>query len=178
MAIYVAFLRGINVGGHRVQMATLRAAFEALGFDDVRTFIASGNVIFDGGRSRPATLEARIEAHLAGALGFAAPPVLRTPAELRRVIADVPFDASDRARAHAVHVIFMREPLDATTAGAIEALSTPRDRLVARGREIYWWCGGLLSETLVPDRALARALGPRVTTMRNLTMLEKLAATV
>lgn len=178
MACYVALLRGINVGGHRVQMARLREAFEALGFTGVRTFIASGNVVFEGGRRQPATLEPLIERHLAAALGFAVPTLLRTPAQLREVIEAVPFTADQRAAAHAVHVMFLREPIDAAAAAALQRLDTPRDRFRPSDREVYWWCGGPLSETPVPASALARALGGRVTTMRNLTMLNKLAATL
>ncbi len=178
MAIQIALLRGINVGGHRVQMARLREAFEALGLTSVRTFIASGNVVFDGGRRSAASLERAIEAHLESVLGFAVPTLLRTPAQLRATIDGVPFSEQDIAAAHAVHVIFLREALDGTTAAALPDLDTPRDRFAASGREIYWWCGGPLSETLVPAKAFGRVLGPRVTTMRNMTMLRRLAATL
>ena len=61
---YVAFLRAINVGGHTVKMDALRAHLAALGFADVQTFIASGNVLFTA-PGDPAALEAQIEAHLA-----------------------------------------------------------------------------------------------------------------
>ena len=60
MARYIAFMRGINVGGHQVKMDDLRKWFEALEFDNVATFIASGNVIFEAGRAKPATLTAPI----------------------------------------------------------------------------------------------------------------------
>lgn len=178
MATRVALLRGINVGGHRVQMVRLREAFEALGFDAVRTFIASGNVVFDAGRAAPTTLEPKIEAHLAATLGFPAPTLLRTPAELRAVIADVPFSDAELAAAHAVHVIFQREAPDRETVAALSSLETPRDRFAAGRREIYWWCGGPMSETLVPPKDFQRVLGRRVTTTRNMTMLRRLAATL
>jgi uncharacterized protein (DUF1697 family) len=178
MALQVALLRGINVGGHRVPMARLREAFEELGFTGVRTFIASGNVVFDGGRKSAASLERTIEAHLASVLGFDVPTLLRTPAELHAIVDRVPFSEADVAAAHAVHVIFLREPLDRAAAAALPELDTPRDRFATAGREIYWWCGGPLSETLVPAKAFGRVLGPRVTTMRNMTMLRRLAATL
>ncbi len=69
MPRYVAFLRAINVGGHTVKMDYLRMLFEALGFSNVETFIASGNVIFDSKATSAKALEKRIEHCLAEALG-------------------------------------------------------------------------------------------------------------
>src|SRR6185369_8391120 len=63
MPKYVAFLRAINVGGHVVKMDQLRALFEALGFANVETFIASGNVIFDSKSKNVAALERKIDRH-------------------------------------------------------------------------------------------------------------------
>ncbi len=76
----VAFLRAINVGGHTVSMAALRAEFEALGLKDVETFIASGNVIFTAPTGNRAALERKIESHLHGALGYEVKTFLRTRA--------------------------------------------------------------------------------------------------
>lgn len=176
MPRYVAFLRGINVGGHRVQMSRLRDEFAALGFTAAETFIASGNVIFDSPSRSTAALESRIEAHLGAALGYAVPTLLRTPAELRDVLAHLPFTPDEVSSAHAVHVIFLREPIGADEDRAVRALDTPVDLLRSRGRELYWWCRGLLSESQVPPAAFGRVLGRRVTTMRNTTMLKKLVA--
>jgi uncharacterized protein (DUF1697 family) len=70
MPRYVAFLRAINVGGHIVKMDALRRHFASLGFDDVETFIASGNVIFQSRSTAAAALERRIEACLEERLGY------------------------------------------------------------------------------------------------------------
>ena len=80
MARFVALLGGINVGGHRVTMDRLRTEVTALGFTDVATFIASGNVLFTG----PArgNHEVRIQDHLAEQLGWPVPTFVRTAAEV------------------------------------------------------------------------------------------------
>ena len=67
----IAFLRAINVGGHTVKMDRLRTLFEELGYANVATYIASGNVIFEMPRMSTQTLEAQIEHHLQQALGYA-----------------------------------------------------------------------------------------------------------
>lgn len=176
MPRYVAFLRGINVGGHRVQMSRLREVFAEMGCAGAETFIASGNVIFDSPSRTPAALETRIEAHLAAALGYAVPTLLRTPAQLDAVLGALPFTPDELASAHAVHVVFLRDPIAPHEEAGLLALDTPVDRLRPRGRELYWWCGGKLSESQIPPAAFGRALGRRVTTMRNTTMLKKLVA--
>lgn len=172
----VAFLRGINVGGHRVQMARLREEFVGLGFTDVETFIASGNVLFTTpARSLPA-LEARIEARLQSALGYAVPALLRTPAEVRATVDRVPFPADEIAAARSVYVIFLRQALSAELEPQVRALDTAMDAFCGSGRELYWLCRGLLSDSLVPPASFTRVLGRQPTTMRNMTMLRKLAA--
>src|SRR6185312_91254 len=90
MRTYVAFLGGINVGGHRVTMERLRAEFETLGFADVSTFIASGNVVFGAEGARTA-LEPAIEAHLAERLGYPVPTFVRAARDVVRVATLAPF---------------------------------------------------------------------------------------
>src|SRR5262245_20090236 len=101
MASYVAFLGGINVGGNRVTMDRLRSEFEALGFDDVGTFIASGNVFFRASGSA-AQLESRIEVHLEGALGYAVPTFLRTNAAVVAAAERAPFGTARPGHTHAI----------------------------------------------------------------------------
>jgi len=88
MARFAAFLRGINVGGHRITNDELRAACEAVGLRDVATFRASGNVIFSAEDGEdPDAIVDRIETGLAGTLGYEVPVLLRTAAEVSEVAA-------------------------------------------------------------------------------------------
>ena len=88
----VAFLRAVNLGSHRkVAMADLRREFEGLGFDDVSTFVNSGNVIFSTGR-RGRALERAIEERLRAAIGFDVPTYVRTAAEVHELLAAEPFE--------------------------------------------------------------------------------------
>ena len=78
MTVYIAFLRAINVGGRTVKMDRLRGLFEHLGYADVETFIASGNVIFQSPAEDTRALEQQIEAHLAASLGYEVATFVRT----------------------------------------------------------------------------------------------------
>lgn len=175
MPQYVALLRGINVGGHRVTMERLRGLFEALRFADVSTFIASGNVIFRTPERKPAAIERRIEEHLHEALGYEVATFLRTPSEIAAIAALRPF-GDPETPGHTIHAAFLREPIPGAAAERLLALRTTFDDfLVGRDREFFWLCRGRSSDTLVPASKLAKAIaGP--TTMRNMTMLRKLAA--
>lgn len=88
----VAFLRGINVGGHhKIPMCALKKAFEAMGFKNVRTVLASGNVVFEQKGRKVEDLEGTISRGLAGAFGFPVPVLLRSMRELAALVAADPF---------------------------------------------------------------------------------------
>ena len=175
MPRYVALLRAINVGGHVVKMDRLRALFEELGFQNVETFIASGNVIFQCRSAKPAALEQRIERHLEAALGYAVATILRTPDELAAVAAYEPF-AHDGgvAATDALYVSFAKTALDDAVHAKLLALRTDVDDFHAHGREVYWRCRTKLSESRVSSAALERAYA-MPSTMRNVTTVRKLA---
>ena len=87
---YVALLRGINVGGHAViKMADLSACVAELGYDDVRTFIASGNVLLQSTK-RPAALEAELERALERRYDLPIRVVVRSAREVARIVERVP----------------------------------------------------------------------------------------
>jgi uncharacterized protein (DUF1697 family) len=172
----VAFLRAINVGGHVVKMAELKALFEELAFREVSTVIASGNVLFSTRSADAAALERRIERHLERALGYEVATFLRSPQELADVAAFEPFPGAAPAAGIEVRsVLFLKAPLGAQACQALMALRTPTDEFHVHGREAYWLRRGRVSETKVTGARLERALGGP-TTARNVTTVRKLAA--
>ncbi len=173
---YVAFLRGINVGGHRVKMDVLAAQFVALKYENVTTFIASGNVLFEApALADPAAIERAIEAQLERSLGYEVATFLRTPAELAAVLAYQPFSDEDtNAEGHTIHVGFLREPLDEVTAQSLLGFRTAMDEFAVLGREFSWLCRGKSTDSLVKWPKVAKAVKAE-STMRNMTMLRKLA---
>jgi uncharacterized protein (DUF1697 family) len=114
----VALLRGINVGGKNlVKMDELRAAFEQMGFADVATYIASGNVLFRAPRQQSAKLAARIESELTRRFGIDLRVVLMTEAQLRTVVEEAPRGFG--AKTELCDVLFLRKPLTAKKAYAM-----------------------------------------------------------
>ena len=109
---YVAFLRGINVGGHKsLRMADLRAAFEDMGLEDVRTVQASGNMIFEaGGEETAGAVAARIEIELEKVLGYPIGVAVRTLTDIVRLVASDPFRRVAITPETRLYVTFLSHP--------------------------------------------------------------------
>ena len=173
---YVAFLRGINVGGHRLQMETLRNLFATLGFAKIATFIASGNVIFETMSTEPSEIETRIEAHLRESLGYDVDTFLRTPAELASIVAFRPFHSLDAdAPDHTLHVGFLRTAVGDEVERKLASFRGEMDDFHVHGRELFWLCRGKVTDSKVSWPLVAKTLATS-STMRNLKTIRKLAA--
>ena len=173
---WIALLRAINVGGHTVKMERLRTLFVDLGFANIATFIASGNVIFEAAASDAQTLERRIEQHLQHSLGYAVATFLRTPAELAAVAQHQPFAPADLAdETNALYVAFLPAPPTAAAHAALLAYRSAVDDFHVHGREVYWLCRTKISDSAFSGARLEKAIGMPAT-MRNITTVRKLAA--
>lgn len=176
MPRFVAFLRGINVGGHRLKMDRLRALFAEAGFTNVSTFIASGNVIFDAPTDDEPQVVARIQAHLKAQLGYEVATYLRTLPELQEILARRPFAPHllDEP-GNGLYVTFLSDVPPKEAASLLASLQTPDDFFAIEGREMYWLRRGRLSDSTVSLKELATVPG-EAGTMRNVTTLRKLIA--
>jgi uncharacterized protein (DUF1697 family) len=172
---YAALLRAINVGGHTVRMQELCAMFEAMKLSNVRSVIASGNVLFETRASDTSALESRIETALRKALGYDVETFLRTPEELDSLAAHDPFAGNDPVlEGHRVHVLFTRSTITAAEQKRVLALATAYDDFAVYGREIYWRTRGNSSDSTITPAMWRRAFD-RPTTARNVTTVRKLA---
>ena len=176
MTSWVALLRGVNVGGITVKSAELRELFEELGFGDVRTVLASGNVVFTAtDAAASADLKHRIEQALRDRFGYDAWIVLVTREQVERVVGAFPFDASDASRQPWVVFGSDEAVLDelVETAGDTDPDVDP----IARGEGVVYW-NPVKGTTL--QTPFAKLLGKSrykpVTTNRNLRTLMKLLA--
>ena len=173
MTRYIALLRGINVGGHRVKMDELRRLFEELGLSRVETVIASGNVVFETAETDARRLEHDIERHLARALGYEAPTFLRTVPELAGVAAQKHFDLSREPEGSVVYVLFLRDRPGAGVVKALRELDTANDEARAGKREVYWLRRGRVKDSDVFGAKLGALLGTEVTS-RNLNTVQRI----
>lgn len=176
MARYVAFLRGMNLGNRRLKNPELKAEFKQLGFVEVATFRASGNVVFEsGGRAGEAALARKIEAGLADGLGYEVPVFLRGVAEVTAIAAHEPFPAKALAASKGkLQVSLLAKEPSAKARTTVQALATDQDRLAFGGRELYWLPSGGISESELDLKAIDKALGKGTT--RTMGTVEQIAA--
>ena len=134
---YVALLRGINVGGrNRLPMDELARSFEQAGCVSVRTYIQSGNVVFAAAPSIALDARESVEATVSARIGADIPIVLRSAADLARVVDENPFlDESHDFRA--LHVGFLAGKPPQDRVSSLDPDRSPPDELVVSGKEIY-----------------------------------------
>ena len=168
--VYVALLRGINVGGKAmVSMANLREVCTAVGCEDVVTYIQSGNVVL---RSplRPPKLKAALAAAIAERFGFEPAVMIRTAKELAAVVDRNPFAGADEKH---LHVGFLHAAPDATTAECLGAIDCAPEELAAVGSEVYLHLPNGMGRAALPAK-MERCLRKTPVTVRNWRTVTKL----
>lgn len=175
--IYVALLRGINVGGNNlIKMSELREAFEALGHTNVSTYIASGNVVFDAGVKRTkAALTTSIEAALSKAFAYESKLVVISAKDLALAVAEAPKGFGKEPAKYRYDVIFVKPPLT-TRAALPQVETTPGVDDVAAGKHALYFRRLIAKAT---KSKLAKIVGKplyRDLTIRNWNTTTKLLA--
>jgi uncharacterized protein (DUF1697 family) len=173
VAKHAAFLRAINVGGRNATKDRLVAAFEECGFENVSTFRASGNVLFEApGRAKPK--QAGMESALKAELGFEVPVFVRSAQQLAKIAALEPFSAKQlKASKGKLQVAFLpKKPAKAKAKEAL-ALELASDPLALEGTELLWLPASGTQKSDLDLKALERAVGPW--TMRTMGTVEQIA---
>jgi uncharacterized protein (DUF1697 family) len=168
----IVLLRGINIGSrNRIAMPALREALTEAGFDDVRTYLQSGNVVLSS-RAAPATVARKCEAAIAERFGLDIAVVVRTRDELAQVVKRNPLGkvAKDPKR---YQVSFLDRKLDAKVVEKLAALAAGGEQLVADGRELYAWHPSGVARSKLWAALAGRGLGVTATA-RNWTTVTKL----
>jgi uncharacterized protein (DUF1697 family) len=134
---YAAFLRGINVGGkNKIKMETLREVCAALGFENVKTYINSGNVVFETVKSDDKKLAGRIEKAIEKEFGLNIKTMARARAEIEEIVKNNPFDGQFENDKD-LHVFFLDEELPEEKRELLLSNNSDTEMFAVRGREIY-----------------------------------------
>jgi uncharacterized protein (DUF1697 family) len=170
----VAFLRGINVSGHRkVSMADLRTLFAALGAEDVQTYLQSGNVVFKSPAASRAQLIHAIEKQIRNELGIDVTVLLRTKAQLAKIFAGNPFTNSGAEPAK-LHVTLLADKPERARVRELDQRRGEPDEFRVVGQEIYLHCPNGYGRTKLNNAYFEQHLGVAATT-RNWKTVTKLA---
>ncbi|KFN02514.1 DUF1697 domain-containing protein [Bacillus clarus] len=137
MTIYIALLRGINVGGHKViKMAELKKTFESIGLKKVKTYIQSGNVVFESKEEKD-FLQERIEHEIKTVFGFDVPVMLRMDDELIKTIKRCPYRAGSLSEGESVHVAFLANELSKEESKQLLSFKSEIEECQIEGKEVY-----------------------------------------
>lgn len=176
MTTYIALLRGVNVGGNQLKMDRLRAVCASLGFSNARTYLQSGNVVFDA-KGLKSKVEKALVRKLAGETRLPVRVLVRSAADLKRLIAKNPFlkiQSVDRSR---LHMTFLAEAPAAEALKRLSALDAGPDEFRAAGTHIYLHCPTGYGRSKLSNNQLERLLSLTATT-RNWNTVNTLAEMV
>jgi uncharacterized protein (DUF1697 family) len=175
MARRIALLRGINLGGRRkVPMARLRELMDELGYEDVRTHLQSGNVVFDGPDASPEKVARRLEEALENTFGFEVAVVVRSRDELAAVVRADPLGAAATDPAKYL-VSFLADEVDPKRVADIDLEEFAPETFRLLGRELYLWLPNGVHASRLAKALSDERLGTTATA-RNWRTVEKLLA--
>jgi uncharacterized protein (DUF1697 family) len=168
----VVLLRGINLGSaRRVPMADLRALLTEAGFEDVKTYVQSGNIVLES-ELESSELEQRCRDLISSRFGFEVPILVRTRAELAEIVKRDPLgDVADNPKRY--QVSFLSEALDDDAVERLGALAADSERFAAHGRELYAWHPESVARSKLWNKLAGAGLGVTATA-RNWTTVQAL----
>ena len=172
---YISILRGINVGGQKkIRMADLKSLYESLGFENVVTYIQSGNVIFDAKVRSMARSKTTVETAIEEYYGFHVPVEIRTRGDIEKIIHNLPFEVVDfEENGTKILVTFLSSKPSAEKLTSIQPYVKAPEELVVIGTEVYLYCPNGYGKTKLSNTFLEKKLGVEATT-RNWKTVQKL----
>jgi uncharacterized protein (DUF1697 family) len=174
MSRYVAFLRGINVGGHIVVKATLEKVFADLGFKNVSVYKQSGNIIFDLSEPGATELAQNIEVALKVAVGFEVPVFIRSFTCLKELVASDPFKGQDGEGSSFLVTFLSAEPTAIPFQFPAMIPKSTAQVIGARSTEVFSVAHGG-GEGALPNPFIEKSLKCKATT-RNIHIIEEIVA--
>ena len=168
----MALLRGINVSGHKkIKMPELKTMFENLGFTNVRTYIQSGNVVFESDSGED--LESKISTKILNQFGFEVSVICRTSEEMKQVVKRNPFAETPGFEPEKLYVTFLQKTPSEEKLEVLQTLSFEPEKYSVSGREIYVYCTNGYGQTKLDNGLFERKLKV-IGTTRNWRTINKL----
>jgi uncharacterized protein (DUF1697 family) len=170
---YAAFLRAINVGGNRlVKMETLIREFESLKFKNVKTYIQSGNILFETAAQEDSVLSKKIEKQLFKTLGFEVPAIVRSAIEIENIIENNPFKDKNLSKDLALYIALLSDKPDKKQTEALAAFNNGNENFIIIKKDVYCLINKKV-KTLFSNNWVEKILKTTATT-RNITTILKL----
>lgn len=156
---YIALLRGINVGGKKkIKMIDLKILFELLKFENVRTYIQSGNVIFDFNATDTIKLADQIEHKISETYGFLVKIIIRKDYEFRELVNNNPFIKEPDIQLDQLYVTFMSDIPDSNKVLLLDVKKEENERFLILSREVYLYCPNSYGRTKLNNAVFEKKL--------------------
>lgn len=172
MSIFVALLRGVNVGQNMLRMERLRELCAEMRLKNVSTYVQSGNVVFEA-QGTASQWEQALERRLAGETRLPVTVIVKTAAEIGKIIAENPFLKEKGIDSTKLHVTFLKKAPEKGAVDALTKIKAGPDRFHWIGQTIYLHCPEGYGRSRISNMAFERVLGVRATT-RNWNTVNKL----
>jgi len=165
MSTFIALLRGINVSGHRtIKMDALKTASTEIGLENVRTYIQSGNLIFESPSDNTISISESISRKIHEDFGFDVPVITITAKELEQVIAANPFSKKSSMDSTFFHVAFLSEVPNAQSIERLQEIEVKGDEFALIGKAMYLYCPNGYSNSRLTNSFLEARLKVPATT--------------
>ena len=176
MTIYIALLRGINVGGHKsIKMQDLRSLLKDLGLDKVNTYIQSGNIVFQSDKNTE-QLKNQIEQEIKNVFGFSVTVILRTASEFKEIINHCPYPVNSLLEGESVHLALLEKDLSKEGIDhLLEFFKSEMEECYIMGKEVYLYLHQSFRASKLPIQL--QKLGGAVT-VHNWKTIKKIEAMV
>ncbi|MEH7073027.1 DUF1697 domain-containing protein [Neobacillus drentensis] len=175
MTIYIALLRGINVGkNNRIKMADLKSLLETMGLEKVKTYIQSGNVLFEG-PDDSAQLSKQLEDKISETFGFPVPVMLRTAEEYEQIVRNCPYSMETLKEGESIQLAFLADEPSQEKIENLRSFKSEPDECFINGKEVYFY----LRQSILDSKLVAQL--PKLgipATVRNWKTVMKLSAMI
>jgi uncharacterized protein (DUF1697 family) len=165
MPVYISLLRGVNIGAHnRMKMEPLRTCLEGLGYERVRTYLQSGNAVFNCRKLSTAELSHKIEQQICAVFNLSVSVISLTAEEIAGAIRNNPFLAQRGIDTTKLLITFLSESPAPSAVKTLDSLSGGNDQFRSSGKVIYLFCPNGYGETKLSNSAFEKRLSVRATT--------------
>ena len=173
METYISILRGINVSGHKlIKMEALKKMFEELKFQNVRTYIQSGNVIFESKKVDTKSLENKIEKQILKNFSFEVPVLVKEKDEIKKVLDQNPFLKNRNEDITKLHFTFLSSEPDTANISKLSDIKFNNDEFVISGKSVYLFCPDGYGNTKLSNNFFESKLKVSATTRNWKTIIE------
>lgn len=173
MAQYIALLRGINLGKHhKMLMTDLRSSFEKSGYTEVKSYIQTGNVLFNCEKEEQAVLSKKIQEQIFIDFGFEVPVLVRKAKDMNTLIEDNPFLSFEDAKPEHLHITFLKDRPKSDLLDKIKSFDSFPDQFQIRGKVVFIYCPRPYRETKLGNQFFEKQLKVKASTRTWKTILK------